>query len=120
MADIVPGQNGRSGGGVTGEHQALARNMSAPLRSILTFAALSHNLGASGDPIADGAGLSLVCRLDFVGLLPKCNKKTVARNGVRGVRRSEEYLRMAYPYARAETDERKRPTRQAHAHAKAT
>ena len=53
------------------ERQALARNMSAPPRTTLTFAALSPGEAASGDPVADGAGLSLLCRLDFGRLLQR-------------------------------------------------
>lgn len=101
------------------ERQALARNMSAPPRTTLTFAALSPGAGPSGDPVADGAGLSLLCRLDFGGLMPKRCDRTIRLNSVWQVGNPEDHVRIAYPYALAERDSRKRPTRKAYAHAKA-
>ena len=53
------------------EAQALARNMSAPPRTTLTFSALAPASGATGDAVADGTGLAFVCRLDARALLPK-------------------------------------------------
>ena len=66
---------------MTIERRAFARNMSAPPRTTLTFSPLAPQTGASGDAVADGAGLSLVCRLDFGSLLPKCYERTIARDG---------------------------------------
>ena len=106
------------GTGVCAERQALARNMSAPPRTTLTFSALAPQTGASGDAVADGAGLSLVCRLDFGSLLPKCYERTIARDGSLEVRGPDDYVRVAYAYARAEKDERKRPTRATYSHAR--
>ena len=93
--------------------------MSAPPRTTLMFAALAPGVGASGDPVADGAGLSLVCRVDFGGLLPKRVGRTIRRNAAWPTGYPEDYARIAYPYALAERDGRKGPTRKAYAHAKA-
>jgi len=100
------------------ERQVLARNMSAPPRTTLTFSALAPQTGASGDAVADGAGLSLVCRLELGSLLPKCYERTIARDGSLEVRGPDDYVRVAYAYARAEKDERKRPTRATYWHAR--
>ena len=94
------------------EGRALARNMSSPPRATLTFAALSTATGSSSDPVADGAGLSLLCRLDFGGLMPKRYLRPDRR-------KPEDWVRIAYPRALAERDGRKQPTREAFAHAKA-
>ena len=56
------------------ESPALARNMSAPPRTTLSFAALVPAPGATGDAVADGAGLTFVCRLDARALLPKARQ----------------------------------------------
>ena len=104
---------------MNGEAQALAHNMSAPPRTTLTFATLSPNTGNAGDPVAGGVGLSLVCRLDFGALMPKRCDRTEHLNARWQVGDPEELVRTAYPYALAERDERKRPTRKAYAHAKA-
>jgi len=55
---------------VTADAAALARNMSAPPRTILKFTALARQAGATGDAVADGTGLAFVCRLDLRALLP--------------------------------------------------
>jgi hypothetical protein len=98
---------------VRAERQALARNMSAPPSMTLTFVALASDSGARGDSIADGTGLSHVCRLDLGSLLPGRQGNAAAK-----ARSPEECLRMAYPYARAELERRTRPTRTAYAHAR--
>ena len=53
------------------ESPALARNMSAPPRTTLSFSALVPASGAGDDVVADGAGLTFVCRLDARALLPQ-------------------------------------------------
>lgn len=57
------------------ESAAVARNMSAPPRTKLTFAPLAPAKGASGDAVADGTGLAFVCRLDVCALLPDPRKR---------------------------------------------
>ena len=100
------------------ERQALARNMSAPPRTTLTFSALAPETGASGDAVADGAGLALVCRLDVRALLPKQTRFNGLRKGIPGTVSPEDSLRMTYPHARAEADGRERPARAAYARAR--
>ena len=101
------------------EPQALARNMSAPPRTTLTFAALGPSVGPSSERVAEGAGLSLVCRLDFDALMPRHYGSKVRRNTRWPDGYPEDCIRIAYPHVLAEKSHRKVPTRKAYAHAKA-
>ncbi len=89
--------------------QSLARNMSAPPSTTLTFAALAPESGATGDAVADGAGLAFVCRLDARALLPRTRRNAGARPGTARIpSMSTDRIRVALVYARAEAAGRKR------------
>lgn len=100
---------------------ALARNMSAPPRTTLSFAALAPSTGATGDAIADGAGLRFVCRLDLRALLPESH-----RQPTRGQFEDPEpaqvhgRLRLALVYARAEASGKQRALSGSHAQVQVT
>jgi hypothetical protein len=100
---------------------ALARNMSAPPRTTLSYAALAPSSGATGDAIADGAGLRFVCRLDLRALLPESY-----RQPTRGQFQDPEpaqvhgRLRLALVYAQAEALGKRRALSGSHARARAT
>ena len=90
------------------ESPALARNMSAPPRTTLSFSALVPASGAGGDVVADGAGLTFVCRLDAHALLSKARR--IRTEGQRKLEpwRIHDRLRVALVYARAEAMGQKR------------
>jgi len=96
---------------VNAESSALAHNMSAPPRTTLSFSALapaSGATGATGDAVADGAGLTFVCRLDARALLPKVRQNLRASQHSRDPGQIRARLRVALVYARAEAAGRKR------------
>jgi hypothetical protein len=90
------------------ERGSLARNMSAPPSTTLTFAALAPEAGASGDAIADGAGLTFVCRLDARALLPRKRRNLGATQRSQDPKHVHNRIRVALVYARAEAAGRKR------------
>ena len=55
--------------------EAMARNMSAPPRTTLSFSALAPAPPAAGEPISSGAGLRFICRLDARALTRRHRKK---------------------------------------------
>ena len=91
------------------ERPSLARNMSAPPSTTLTFAALAPEAGASGDAIVDGTGLTFVCRLDARALLPKKRQNLGATQRSQDLKHVHNRIRVALVYARAEAAARKRP-----------
>jgi len=102
------------------ERQSLARNMSAPPSTTLTFAALAPEAGASGDPIADGAGLTFVCRLDARALLPRKRRNLGATRHSQDPKHVHNRIRVALVYARGEAAGHKRAPPKAIARACAT
>ena len=90
------------------ECPALARNMSAPPRTTLSFAALVAASGATGDPVADGAGLTFVCRLDARALLPKARQNMGVSKISQDLKHVHNRIRVALVYARVEAERRKR------------
>jgi hypothetical protein len=97
---------------VNAESPALARNMSAPPRTTLSFTALVPALGATGDAVADGAGLTFVCRLDARALLPRARRKLRATQLSQDLKYVHNRIRVALVYARVEAAQQKRaPTR---------
>jgi hypothetical protein len=102
------------------ERQSLARNMSAPPRTTLNFSALAPEAGATGDAISDGAGLAFVCRLDTGRLLRKRRQLPRKRDGGWEALRPDDRIRLAYTYARADADGRKRARSETRDHAAAT
>ena len=101
------------------ERQSLARNMSAPPSTTLTFAALAPEAGASGDAVADGTGLRFVCRLDARALLPKKRQNLGASQRSQDLKHVHNRLRVALVYARAEAAAHKRAPPKALAKARA-
>ena len=102
------------------ERQALARNMSAPPRTTLTFSALAPEAGASGDRGRRRRGT--VARVPSRLRRPAAEVLRAERSRATAVWRCAAPRITSgspTPYARAERDERKRPTRAAYAHAKA-
>ena len=90
------------------ERPSLARNMSAPPSTTLTFAALAPEAGASGDAVADGTGLRFVCRLDARGLLPKKRQNLGATQRSQDFKHVHNRIRVAFVYAKAEAAGHKR------------
>jgi hypothetical protein len=96
----------------------VARNMSAPPRTTLTFVALAPPAVSTGEAGADGAGFRFVCRLDARALLPKSHQQSTP-----GFFWSPEpvavhkRIRLGLVHVRAEAAGRKRAHSGAYAHA---
>ena len=109
MVQPVPWRGGRTGSRVNAEAQTLAHNMSAPPRTVLNFSALVPPADATGDAVADGAGLTFVCRLDARALLPDSHQTSCpGRFYDPELKQVHERLRMGLVYARTEAAGRKR------------
>lgn len=103
------------------EPAPLARNMSVMPRTTLSFTALAPAVGATGDAVADGTGLTFVCRLDARALLPKAlrerDPEKIASNDPSLV---HDRIRVALVYAQAESTKHRRAKAGALAQACAT
>lgn len=84
------------------EAGTLARNMSAPPRTTLTFSALGSAAEDSEDAVDVGAGLRFVCRLDPRAHIPERRRQTGADANAKDEARIHRRIRTAAVYARAE------------------
>ena len=82
------------------EAGTLARNMSAPPRTTLTFSALGSAAADSEDAVDVGAGLHFVCRLDPRAHIPESRRQTAAGAKAKDEARIHRCIRTATAYAR--------------------
>lgn len=80
----------------------MARNMSAPPRTTLTFSALATTTASPDDAMDAGTGLRFVCRLNPRAHLPVARQMTGARALAQDAAHIHERIRAAVLYGRAE------------------
>ncbi len=80
----------------------LARNMSAPPRTTLTFSALATTAASADDAMDGGTGLHFFCRLNPRAHLPVARQMTGARARAQDAAHIHERIRAAVLYGRAE------------------
>jgi hypothetical protein len=82
--------------------KAMARNMSAPPRTTLTFSALAPASSSQEDSVDVGTGLRFVCRLDARSHVPEARRQTGADANAQDAVHIHQRIRAATLYARAE------------------